>query len=130
MEYMTALELQQAYAIGDVLSVALVARHDVFGMRISTPGGLRILSADAIDQPLRFQSPAEASAFLHQIGLENVELDVDSWRADLRAQRYDAWLAAKVESSLAGLKDSSNRVFPPDEWAAIRAAKAAKRGAS
>jgi len=34
------------------------------------------------------------------------------------AAAYDAWLKAKVASSLVGIEDGSNPVIPDDEWAA------------
>jgi hypothetical protein len=46
------------------------------------------------------------------------------------AAAYNAWLKAKVDASLAGIEDGSNRIIPEDEWAAIRAKKVKARQAA
>lgn len=46
------------------------------------------------------------------------------------AAAYNAWLKQKIDTSLAGIEDGSNRIIPDQEWAAIRAEKVKARRAA
>ena len=46
------------------------------------------------------------------------------------SSEYNEWLERKVQASLNGLADGSNRTFSTSEWDAIRATRLAKRKGS
>jgi hypothetical protein len=46
------------------------------------------------------------------------------------SSEYNEWLERKVQASLDGLADGSNRTFSTAEWDAIRAIRLAKRKGS
>lgn len=43
------------------------------------------------------------------------------------ARSYNEWLQQKVDASVAGLSDGTNKSISADEWSALRAAKQARR---
>lgn len=115
MKYLNASELQLAYQAGAVLSVSLLSAGEGLEVRIVTASGDSLLEANGNSQPMRFANEPEAMSLLNKLGV-------------LKVDTVDAWEIAKIKSSLAGLRDGSNRVFTVDEWTAIRAARKASRG--
>lgn len=128
MKFLNMAELQSGYASGDVSSVTLFADGDVLEVWFVTSDGAAKLVDD--DGVACWSDPSEALLFLKQIGVGSVNVDMKAWHPTLRLSTHDEWVARKVEASLAGLKDGSNKVFSAEDWAAIRAAKKASRGAS
>ncbi|MYM65863.1 hypothetical protein GTP45_03305 [Pseudoduganella sp. FT55W] len=128
MKLLNMTELQRVYASGDISSVTLFADGDVFEVRIITADGVTQLAQD--DGVAIWRDPGEVLLLLKQMGIANVNVDTAAWRPNLRLPTHDEWVTRKVEASLTGLKDGSNRVFSAEEWAAIRAAKKVSRGAS
>lgn len=128
MKFLTMAELQSGYASGDVAAVTLFADGDVLEVRFITVDGPAKLADD--DGLACWRDPSEALLLLKQIGVEDVHVDLKAWQPTLRLSKHDEWMVRKVEASVASLKDGSNRVFSAEDWAAIRAAKKASRGAS
>jgi hypothetical protein len=50
------------------------------------------------------------------------DVDTAAWQPKPESV-YDDWLKAKVAASLVGLQDGTNKVYSPEEWAEIRAAR-------
>lgn len=125
---MNLTELQKAYASGGISAVTLFAAGEMFEVRIGTGDGVAQLAQD--DEVLALRDPSELLFVLKQIGIANVDVDTSAWLPGFGLLTHDEWMTNKVEISLAGLHDGSNRVYSAEEWTAIRAAKKARRGAS
>lgn len=125
---MNLTELHEAYALGCISAVTLVAVGEVFEVRIGTGDGVAQLAQE--DEILSLRNPSELLLVLKQLGVENVHVDTTAWLPGFGLLTHDEWMTNKVQMSLSGLLDGSNRVFSTEEWTAIRAAKKASRGAS
>ncbi|MHA4869732.1 hypothetical protein ACXZ1M_18760 [Duganella sp. PWIR1] len=124
MKFLNIAELRAAYALGEISSVTLFADVDIFEIRIVTAKGMLRL---ALEQGVAagFRDPGEALLVLSEAGITEVNVDTGAWHPNLKSPTRDEWLTRKVEASMAGLQDGSNRVFSEEEWMAIRAAKKA-----
>jgi hypothetical protein len=128
MKYLNLAELQKVYASGDISAVTLFAAGELFEVRLVTADGTAQLAQD--DEVLALRDPGELLFLLKQVGIANVHVDTSAWLPGFGLLTHDDWVTNKVEISLTGLRDGSNRIFSAEEWAAIRASKKARRGAS
>ena len=117
MRYLNTTELQSAHENGAVLSVSVLPDGDEYEVRIVTASGDSILVGNDDRYPMRFGDEPAAISLLNKLGI-------------FKLDTVEVWEIAKIRSSLAGLRDGSNRVFTGDEWAALRAARKASRGLS
>jgi hypothetical protein len=128
MKFLNLTELQEAYATGGISAVTLFASGDVFEVRIVTADGVAQLAQE--EEVLVMRNPSELLLVLKRVGIVNVHIDTTAWRPGVGLLTHQEWVNNKVQNSLAGLRDGSNRTFSTEEWMAIRAAKKASRGAS
>jgi len=95
-------------------------------------------------QPRRFADLRKALEVLRGVGWNECHVDATQWRPQDRALEktarpdrsialkaaheaaqqdadYDRWFHAKVQASLDGIKDGTNRVYTAEEWKIVRA---------
>ncbi|GJI95365.1 hypothetical protein RugamoR57_20830 [Duganella caerulea] len=128
MSFLSWEGLAQRHALGEIASVTLFAVADVFEVRLATAEGTSTL-AGGDNTRLEFTDIHEALSLLRKIGIWQVAVDTSGWHVASSEADHADWAKAKISAALAGLRDGSNRVFSAAEWAAIRAAKKASRGA-
>ncbi|MYN16102.1 hypothetical protein GTP81_05000 [Rugamonas sp. FT107W] len=128
MSFLSLEGLAQRHVLGEIASVTLFAVGDAFEVRLATAEGTSTL-ADGDKMRLEFRDVHEALSLLRNIGIWQVGVDVSGWHVAASDADHADWAKAKISAAMAGLRDGSNRVFSAAEWAAIRAAKKASRGA-
>jgi len=122
MKLLDIAALRASYAAGSVSSVVLHAVKAAFEVRWTTAqGAARLADSDGNDG-WRFQDASEALLLLKELGIHAVQVDISAWQPAAESA-YDDWVKAKVEASLAGLRDGTNKTYSPAEWAEIRAAR-------
>jgi len=120
MKLLDLAALQASYAAGKVTSVALHAVQSAFEVRWTTLQDAARLADSGGHSGRHFKDPSEALLLLKEIGIDSVHVDTSAWQPDGESP-YDDWVKAKVEASLAGLRDRTNPTYSPAEWAEIRA---------
>lgn len=152
-------QLKSATQAGGVVGVKLRGDGAAFVIDVQTHRG-QVAMVTSRQQPRRFADPRKALQVLRGIGLTECSIDTSQWRPEdsalektsrpdrslaLKAAHeaaqqdadYDRWFHAKVQASLDGLKDGTNRVYTETEWkikrselqAKLKALQAAKQAA-
>lgn len=148
---MLALNLEQLKAAtlaGGVKGITLRADGAAFVVHIQTQRGEATMVTSR-HQPRRFADPRKALQMLRGLGWNECRMDTTQWRPEERALEktlrpdrsaalkaaheaaqqdadYDRWFRAKVQASLDGLADGTNRVLGHEEIEARRAALRAR----
>lgn len=143
---MLALNLEQLKAAtlaGGVTGITLRADGAAFVVYIQTQRGEATMVSSR-HQPRRFADPRKALQMLRSLGWNDCRVETTHWRPEERALErtprpdrsvalkaaheaaqqdadYDRWFRAKVQASLDGLADGTNRSYTPQEWEARRA---------
>lgn len=141
-------QLKAATQAGGVVGITLCGDGAAFVIHIQTQRGQAVMVTSR-RQPRRFADPRKALQVLRGIGLTDCRIDTAQWRPEdsarektarpdrslaLRAAHeaaqhdadYDRWFHAKVQASLDGLKDGTNRILTDEEVQARRAALIAR----
>lgn len=141
-------QLKAATAAGGVTGITLRGDGAAFVISVQTQRDEGILVTSK-KQPRRFADPRKALQLLRTTGWSECRIDATQWRPEERdaekvarpdrsaalkaaheaAQAdadYDKWFHAKVQSSLDGLKDGTNRLLTDEEVQVRRAALRAR----
>ena len=141
-------QLKTATATGGVTGITLRGDGAAFVMCIQTQKFEAVL-ATSRKQPRRFADPRKALQLLRGIGWNHCQIDAAQWRPEDRALEktarpdrsialkaaheaaqqdadYDRWFRAKVQASIDGLTDGSNRILTDAEVSARRQALRAR----
>jgi hypothetical protein len=148
---MQTLNLEQLKATtlaGGVTGITLRGDGAAFVVSVQTQRDEAILVTSR-KQPRRFTDPRKALQVLRSTGWNECHIDATQWRPEdsalektarpdrsvaLKAAHeaaqvqadYDRWFDAKVQASMDGVKDGSNRVYSEEEWKIVRAAMIAR----
>lgn len=143
MQNLNLEQLKAATAAGGVTGITLLGDGAAFLVSVQTQRDEGILVTSK-KQPRRFADPRKALQVLRTTGWNECRIDTTQWRPEERdaekvarpdrsaalkaahvaAQAdadYDKWFRAKVQESIDGLADGTNRVYSPEEWKVIRA---------
>jgi len=143
MQTLNLEQLKAATLAGGVTGITLRGDGAAFVVNVQTQRGEAIMITSR-QQPRRFADPRKALQVLRSIGWNACHLDAAQWRpedhalekvarpdrsAALKAAHeavqadadYDRWFHAKVQASIDGLKDGSNRIYTEEEWKTRRA---------
>lgn len=135
-------QLKAATQAGGVVGITLRGDGAAFVVHVQTQRGQAIMVTSR-QQPRRFADPRKALQVLRGIGLTQCHIDTAQWRPEdsalektsrpdrslaLKAAHeaaqqdadYDRWFHAKVQASLDGIHNGTNRVYTADEWKVIR----------
>jgi hypothetical protein len=139
-------QLKAATQAGGVVGITLRGDGAAFVVNVQTQRGQAVMVTSR-QQPRRFADPRKALQVLRGIGLTDCRIDTAQWRPEdsapektarpdrslaLKAAHeaaqqdadYDRWFHAKVQASLDGLKDGTNKVLTDaqvrDRRAALR----------
>ncbi len=141
-------QLKTATATGGVTGITLRGDGAAFVVCIQTQKFEAVL-ATSRKQPRRFADPRKALQLLRGIGWNECQIDAAQWRPEDRALEktarpdrsialkaaheaahadadYDRWFRAKVQASIDGLKDGTNRILTDAEVSARRQALRAR----
>ena len=141
-------QLKTATATGGVIGITLRGDGAAFVVSIQTQKFEAVL-ATSRKQPRRFADPRKALQLLRGIGWNQCQIDAAQWRPEDRALEktarpdrsialkaaheaaqvdadYDRWFRAKVQASIDGLKDGTNRILTDAEVSARRQALRAR----
>ena len=141
-------QLKAATLAGGVVGITLRGDGAAFVVNVQTQRGQAVMVTSR-RQPRRFADPRKALQVLRSIGLTDCRIDTAQWRPEdsalektarpdrslaLRAAHeaaqhdadYDRWFHAKVQASLDGLKDGTNKILTDEEVQARRAALIAR----
>ncbi len=141
-------QLKTATATGGVKGITLRGDGAAFVVSIQTQKFEAVL-ATSRKEPRRFADPRRALQLLRTVGWDQCQIDVAEWRPEehafektarpdrsiaLKAAHeaaqadadYDRWFRAKVEASIDGLKDGTNRILTDAEVSARRHALRAR----
>ena len=136
-------QLKTATATGGVTGITLRGDGAAFVMSIQTQKFDAVLVTSR-KQPRRFADPRKALQLLRGIGWNHCQIDTAQWRPEDRALEktarpdrsialkaaheaaqadadYDRWFRAKVQASIDGLKDGTNKAYTAEEWTKRRA---------
>ncbi len=136
-------QLKTATATGGVTGITLRGDGGAFVVSIQTQKFEAVL-ATSRKQPRRFADPRKALQLLRGIGWNQCQIDAAQWRPEDRALEktarpdrsialkaaheaaqadadYDRWFRAKVQASIDGLTDGSNKAYTAEEWTQRRA---------
>jgi hypothetical protein len=136
-------QLKTATATGGVTGITLRGDGAAFVVSIQTKKFEAVL-ATSRKQPRRFADPRKALQLLRGIGWNQCQIDAAQWRPEDRALEktarpdrsialkaaheaaqadadYDRWFRAKVQASIDGLKDGTNKAYTAEEWTKRRA---------
>ena len=136
-------QLKTATATGGVTGITLRGDGAAFVMSIQTQKFDAVLVTSR-KQPRRFADPRKALQLLRGIGWNHCQIDAAQWRPEDRALEktarpdrsialkaaheaaqadadYDRWFRAKVQASIDGLKDGTNKAYTAEEWTKRRA---------
>ena len=148
MQTLNLEQLKTATAIGGVTGITLRGDGAAFLVSIQTLKFEAVL-ATSRRQPRRFADPRKALQLLRSVGWNQCQIDAAQWRPEdsalektarpdrsiaLKAAHeaaqqdadYDRWFRAKVQASIDGLADGTNRAYTPEEWVQRRAALIAR----
>ena len=141
-------QLKAATLSGGVRGVTLQGDGAAFVLSVQTQRGDAVMVTSR-KQPRRFADPRKALQLLRGIGLNECRVNATDWHpeadvpgrvarpdrsAALKAAHeaaqadadYDRWFHAKVQASLDGVADGSNRLLSHEEVTARRAALRAR----
>lgn len=141
-------QLKAAAQAGGVVGITLRGDGAAFVVNVQTQRGQAVMVTSR-HQPRRFADPRKALQVLRGIGLTDCRIDTTQWRPEdaalektarpdrslaLKAAHeaaqqdadYDRWFHAKVQASLDGLKDGTNKVLTDVEVQERRAALRAR----
>lgn len=141
-------QLKAAAQAGGVVGITLRGDGAAFVVNVQTQRGQAVMVTSR-HQPRRFADPRKALQVLRGIGLTDCRIDTAQWRPEdsalektarpdrslaLKAAHeaaqqdadYDRWFHAKVQASLDGLKDGTNKVLTDVEVQERRAALRAR----
>lgn len=141
-------QLKAATQAGGVVGITLRGDGAAFVVNVQTQRGQAVMVTSR-QQPRRFADPRKALQVLRGIGLTDCRIDTAQWRPEdsalektarpdrslaLKAAHeaaqhdadYDRWFHAKVQASLDGIKDGTNRVYSEAEWKIKRSKLVAK----
>lgn len=141
-------QLKAATQAGGVVGITLRGDGAAFVVHVQTQRGQAVMVTSR-QQPRRFADPRKALQVLRGIGLTDCRIDTAQWRPEdsalektarpdrslaLKAAHeaaqhdadYDRWFHAKVQASLDGIKDGTNRVYSEAEWKIKRSKLVAK----
>ncbi|MBE0473740.1 hypothetical protein [Rhodoferax sp.] len=144
MQTLNLEQLKAATLAGGVTGISLRGEGAAFVVHVHTQRGEAIMVTSR-QQPRRFADPRKALQVLRNVGWNQCQIDVVAWRPEERALEkrarpdrsaalkaaheaaqadadYDRWFRAKVQASIDGLKDGSNRILTQQEVDAHRAA--------
>lgn len=136
-------QLKTATATGGVTGITLRGDGGAFVVSIQTQKFEAVL-ATSRKQPRRFADPRKALQLLRGIGWNQCQIDAAQWRPEDRALEktarpdrsialkaaheaaqadadYDRWFRAKVQASIDGLKDGTNKSYTTKDWTKRRA---------
>jgi hypothetical protein len=148
MQNLNLEQLKAATAAGGVTGITLRGDGAAFVVSVQTQREEGILVTSK-KQPRRFADPRKALQVLRGVGWSECRIDATQWRPEERdvekvarpdrsaalkaaheaAQAdadYDKWFHAKVQASLDGLKDGTNRLLTDEEVQVRRAALRAR----
>jgi hypothetical protein len=148
MQTLNLEQLKAATLAGGVTGITLRGDGAAFVVSVQTQRGEAIMVTSR-QQPRRFADPRKALLVLRGIGWNQCQMDTVQWRpedhalekvarpdrsAALKAAHvaahadadYDRWFHAKVQASIDGIKDGSNRLLTPQEVDARRLALRSK----
>lgn len=143
MQNLNLEQLKAATAAGGVTGITLRGDGAAFVVSVQTQRDEGILVTSK-KQPRRFADPRKALQVLRGAGWNECRIDATQWRPEERdaekvarpdrsaalkaaheaAQAdadYDKWFRAKVQESIDGLADGTNKPYTPEEWAVRRA---------
>lgn len=143
MQTLNLEQLKAATLAGGVTGITLRGDGAAFVVSVQTQRGEAIMVTSR-QQPRRFADPRKALQVLRGIGWSQCQMDTVQWRPEERALEkvarpdrsaalkaaheaakadadYDRWFHAKVQATMDGIKDGSNRVYTADEWKTVRA---------
>ena len=148
MQTLNLEQLKTATAIGGVTGITLRGDGAAFLVSIQTLKFEAVL-ATSRRQPRRFSDPRRALQLLRSVGWNQCQIDAAEWRPEdsalektarpdrsiaLKAAHeaaqqdadYDRWFRGKVQASIDGLADGTNRILTDDEVASRRCALRAR----
>jgi hypothetical protein len=148
MQTLNLEQLKAATLAGGVTGITLRGDGAAFVVSVQTQRGDAIMVTSR-QQPRRFADPRKALQVLRGTGWNECRIDAAQWRPEDRALEktarpdrsaalkaaheaaqqdadYDRWFHAKVQASIDGFKDGSNRVLTPEEVDARRIALRAR----
>ena len=148
MQTLNLEQLKAATLSGGVSGITLRGDGAAFVVSVQTQRGDAIMVTSR-KQPRRFADPRKALQLLRGIGLNECHVNATDWHPDsdapgkvarpdrsaaLKAAHeaaqadadYDRWFHAKVQASLDGIADGTNRVLSNEEVASRRAALRAR----
>ena len=143
MQNLNLEQLKAATAAGGVTGITLRGDGAAFVVSVQTQRDEGILVTSK-KQPRRFADPRKALQLLRGIGLNECRINATDWHPEAHALEkvarpdrsaalkaaheaaqadadYDKWFRAKVQESIDGLADGSNKPYTPEEWAVRRA---------
>jgi hypothetical protein len=141
-------QLKAASLSGGVTEITLRGDGAAFVVSIQTRSGEAVMVTTR-KQPRRFADPRKALQVLRGIGLNECRINATNWHPEAHALEkvarpdrsaalkaaheaaqadadYDKWFHAKVQASLDGLKDGTNRLLTDEEVQVRRAALRAR----
>ncbi len=141
-------QLKAATLTGGVTDITLRGDGAAFIVSVQTQRGDAVMVTSR-KQPRRFADPRKALQLLRGIGLNECRINATDWHPEAHALEkvarpdrsaalkaaheaaqadadYDRWFHAKVQASLDGIADGSNRLLSDEEVAARRAALRAR----
>ncbi len=141
-------QLKAATLTGGVIDITLRGDGAAFVVSVQTQRGDAVMVTSR-KQPRRFADPRKALQLLRGIGLNECRINATDWHPEAHALEktarpdrsvalkaaheaaqadadYDRWFHAKVQASLDGIADGSNRLLSDEEVAARRAALRAR----
>lgn len=148
MQNLNLEQLKAATAAGGVTGITLRGDGAAFVVSVQTQRDEGILVTSR-KQPRRFADPRKALQVLRAIGWNECRINATQWRPEERDMEkvprpdrsaalkaaheaaqddvaYDKWFRAKVQASLDGLKDGTNRLLTDEEVQVRRAALRAR----
>ena len=148
MQTLNLEQLKAATLSGGVSGITLRGDGAAFVVSEQTQRGDAIMVTSR-KQPRRFADPRKALQLLRGIGLNECHVNATDWHPDAHAPGkvarpdrsaalkaaheaaqadadYDRWFHAKVQASLDGIADGTNRLYSADEWKIVRAALIAR----
>lgn len=148
MQTLNLEQLKAATLAGGVTGITLRGDGAAFVVSVQTQRGEAIMVTSR-QQPRRFADPRKALQVLRGTGWNECRIDAVQWRPEERALEkvarpdrsvalkaaheaaqadadYDRWFHAKVQASMDGVKDGSNRLLTSQEVDERRKALRAK----
>ena len=148
MQTLNLEQLKAATQAGGITGITLRGDGAAFVVSVQTQRGEAVMVTTR-RQPRRFTDPRKALQVLRGLGWHQCQVDAAQWRpeehalekvarpdriaalkaAHVAAQAdadYDRWFHAKVQASIDGIKDGTNRLLSPQEVDVRRQALRAK----